>query len=135
MPFGEKDKFSKLAANRKSIHPPTADVAQSKITDMKVDLIRKNTKGKESIFVWEKDVKDITFSERRELYKKQAKNYQNVDKNEVNVDKYFEALDEVLAISGLTEQDFDGLSMVEIDTVLGQVLMQYSGLSKNVIGD
>ena len=39
--FGEKDKFSKLAANRKSIHPPTADVAQSKITDMKVDLIRK----------------------------------------------------------------------------------------------
>lgn len=44
---------------------------------VKVDLIRKNTKGKESIFVWEKDVKDITFSERRELYKKQAKNYQN----------------------------------------------------------
>ena len=41
VPFGEKDKFSKLAANRKSIHPPTADVAQSKITDMKVDLIRK----------------------------------------------------------------------------------------------
>ena len=35
------DKFSKLAANRKSIHPPTADVAQSKITDMKVDLIKK----------------------------------------------------------------------------------------------
>ena len=40
-PFGEKDKFSKLATNRKSIHPPTADVAQKKITDMKVDLIRK----------------------------------------------------------------------------------------------
>tara|TARA_B100001057_G_scaffold395083_1_gene404498 strand:- start:24 stop:389 length:366 start_codon:yes stop_codon:yes gene_type:complete len=35
------DKFSNLATNRKSIHPPTADVAQSKITDMKVDLIRK----------------------------------------------------------------------------------------------
>ena len=44
------DKFSKLATNRKSIHPPTADVAQSKITDMKVDLIRKKItrrKGKE----------------------------------------------------------------------------------------
>ena len=41
VPFGEKDKFSKLATNRKSIHPPTADVAQSKITDMKIDLIRK----------------------------------------------------------------------------------------------
>ena len=53
----------------------------------------------------------------------------------MNVDKYFESLDEVLAISGLTEQDFDGLSMVEIDTVLAQILMQYSGLTKNVIGD
>ena len=41
VPFGQKDKFSRSAANRKSIHPPTADVAQSKITDMKVDLIRK----------------------------------------------------------------------------------------------
>tara|TARA_R110002051_G_scaffold149545_4_gene222063 strand:- start:1463 stop:1777 length:315 start_codon:yes stop_codon:yes gene_type:complete len=102
---------------------------------VKVDLSRKNKKGKESIFVWEKDVKDISFSERREIYKKQAKNYQNVDKNQVNVDKYFESLDEVLAISGLTEQDFDGLSMVEIDTVLAQILMQYSGLTKNVIGD
>ena len=33
--FGEKDKFSKLAANRKSIHPPTADAAQTKIDDMR----------------------------------------------------------------------------------------------------
>ena len=35
------DKFSKLAINRKSIYPPDVDIAQSKITDMKVDLIRK----------------------------------------------------------------------------------------------
>ena len=35
------DKFSKLATNRKSIYPPDVDAAQSKITDMKVDLIRK----------------------------------------------------------------------------------------------
>ena len=33
VPFGEKDKFSKLAANRKSIHPPTADAAQKKVED------------------------------------------------------------------------------------------------------
>ena len=40
---GEKikkaDKYSKLAANRKSIHPPTADAAQTELTDRKVQLI------------------------------------------------------------------------------------------------
>ena len=40
-PFGEKDKFSKLAANRKSIHPPTADAAQSKIDDMRNKILLK----------------------------------------------------------------------------------------------
>ena len=45
MPFGEKDKFSKLATNRKSIHPPTADAAQAKIDDMRNKiLINKNVK-------------------------------------------------------------------------------------------
>ena len=38
VPFGEKDKFSKLAANRKSIHPPTADAAQKKVEDIFMDL-------------------------------------------------------------------------------------------------
>ena len=41
MPKDTPDKFSKLAINRKSIYPPDVDIAQSKITDMKVDLIRK----------------------------------------------------------------------------------------------
>ena len=45
VPFGEKDKFSKLAANRKSIHPPTADAAQTKIDDMRnTMMINKNVK-------------------------------------------------------------------------------------------
>ena len=39
--FGEKDKFSKLAANRKSIHPPTADAAQTKIDDMRNKILLK----------------------------------------------------------------------------------------------
>ena len=33
------DKYSNLAANRKSIHPPTADAAQAELTDRKVQLI------------------------------------------------------------------------------------------------
>ena len=34
------DKYSKLATDRKSIHPPTADAAQAKFTDRKVELIK-----------------------------------------------------------------------------------------------
>ena len=51
VPFGEKDKFSKLATNRKSIHPPTADAAQSKIDDMRnTMMINKNVKrGKQAM--------------------------------------------------------------------------------------
>ena len=35
----KSDKYSNLAANRKSIHPPTADAAQTELTDRKVQLI------------------------------------------------------------------------------------------------
>ena len=48
MPFEQKDKFSRLAANRKSIHPPTADAAQAKFIDRKVELIKsKNNRRRE----------------------------------------------------------------------------------------
>ena len=44
----EPDKYSKLAANRKSIHPPTADAAQTELTDRKVQLItNKNNRRRE----------------------------------------------------------------------------------------
>ena len=42
------DKYSKLASNRKSIHPPTADAAQAKFIDRKVELIKnKNNRRRE----------------------------------------------------------------------------------------
>ena len=44
VPFGEKDKFSKLATNRKSIHTPTADAAQKKVEDTFMDLTLKKVK-------------------------------------------------------------------------------------------
>ena len=34
------DRISKLARDRKSIHPPTADAAQAELTDRKVELIK-----------------------------------------------------------------------------------------------
>ena len=44
-PFGEKDKFSKLAADKKSIHPPTANAAQSVIDNMRnTMMINKNVR-------------------------------------------------------------------------------------------
>ena len=43
--FGEKDKFSKLAADKKSIHPPTANAAQAVIDNMRnTMMINKNVR-------------------------------------------------------------------------------------------
>ena len=45
VPFGEKDKFSKLAVDKKSVHPPTADAARTKIDAMRNEiLLKKNIK-------------------------------------------------------------------------------------------
>ena len=83
---------------------------------------------------WE--VKDISFAERRGLYQKQAKNFWSVnEESEMDVDAYFSMLDEVLEISGLTEKDFDGLSMTEIDQVVAQVMLAYTGLAGKGSGD
>ena len=42
------DKFSKLAANRKSVYPPTAEKTQAAMTDRKIELIKsRNTRRRE----------------------------------------------------------------------------------------
>ena len=47
-PKDTPDKYSKLAVGRKSIHPPTADAAQAKFVDRKVELIKsKNNRRRE----------------------------------------------------------------------------------------
>ena len=50
MPKDTKDTYSKLAANRKSIHPPTADRAQNEFTDKVVDLARKRNQRKRNTY-------------------------------------------------------------------------------------
>ena len=50
MPKDKKDTYSKLAANRKSIHPPTADRAQNEFTDKVVDLVRKRNQRKRDTY-------------------------------------------------------------------------------------
>ena len=50
MPKDTKDTYSKLAANRKSIHPPTADKAQNEYTDKVIKLVRKRNQRKRDTY-------------------------------------------------------------------------------------
>ena len=53
------DKMSNLAANKKSIHPPTADAAMDEVTDRKIDVIKsRNKRRKEQIRKLNKKLKE-----------------------------------------------------------------------------
>jgi hypothetical protein len=77
-------------------------------------------------------VKDITYKQRRELHKSNAKAFWD---GKIDPDSYYDVLEKVAEISELTEKDFKGLSMVEVDQVLQEVFSCYIGLEKNVNGD
>tara|TARA_B100001094_G_C17970611_1_gene690098 strand:- start:377 stop:643 length:267 start_codon:yes stop_codon:yes gene_type:complete len=80
----------------------------------------------------EYNVKDITYKERRELHRLNAKTFWD---GKVDPENYYDILEKVSEISGLGEKDFKGLSMVDIDQVLQEVFTEYMGLSKNEDGD
>ena len=80
----------------------------------------------------EYQVKDITYKERRDLHRLNAKALWD---GKINPDNYYDVLEKVAEISGLGEKDFKDLSMVEIDQVLQEVFTQYMGLEKNADGD
>ena len=80
----------------------------------------------------EYQVKDITYKERRDLHRLNAKAFWD---GKVNPDNYYDVLEKVAEISGLGEEDFKDLSMVEVDQVLQQVFTDYMGLEKNADGD
>ena len=80
----------------------------------------------------EYQVKDITYKERRDLHRLNAKAFWD---GNINPDNYYDVLEKVAEISGLGEKDFKDLSMVEIDQVLQEVFTQYMGLEKNADGD
>ena len=66
----------------------------------------------------EYQVKDITYKERRELHRLNAKAFWD---GKINPDNYYDVLEKVAEIAGLTEKDFKSLSMVEGDQVLQEV--------------
>jgi|TARA_R100001530_G_C4276191_1_gene144348 hypothetical protein len=80
----------------------------------------------------EYQVKDITYKERRSLHRLNAKAFWD---GKINPDNYYDVLEKVAEISGLTEKDFKDLSMVEVDQVLQEVFTNYMGLEKNADGD
>ena len=83
---------------------------------------------------WE--VNELSFAERRKIYRKIAVDYANKkDGDPIDVDHYFEMIDEVMEASGLKEDDFEGCSMLEIDTVIQAVMFSYTGLSGKDSGD
>ena len=80
----------------------------------------------------EYQVKDITYKERRDLHRLNAKAFWD---GKVNPDNYYDVLEKVAEISGLGEDDFKSLSMTEIDQILQELFTQYMGLEKIVDGD
>jgi len=80
----------------------------------------------------EYQVKDITYKERRELHRLNAKAFWH---GKVEPESYYDILEKVAEISGLQEADLNDLSMVEVDQVLQEVFTNYMGLAKNEDGD
>ena len=79
----------------------------------------------------EYDVKDCTYKNRRKLHKLNALVWW---RGEIDVEKYYDLLEQVYDISGLTESDFKGLEMSQIDQVLQSVFVNYLGLEKKELG-
>ena len=75
----------------------------------------------------EYDVKDCTYKQRRKLHKLNALVWWG---GEIDVEKYYDLLEVVQDISGLTESDLKGLEMSQIDQVLQAVFVNYLGLEK-----
>jgi hypothetical protein len=79
----------------------------------------------------EYDVKDCTYKQRRKLHKLNALVWWG---GEIDVEKYYDLLEVVQDISGLTESDLKGLEMSQVDQVLQSVFVNYLGLGKKELG-
>ena len=79
----------------------------------------------------EYDVKDCTYKNRRKLHKLNALVWWG---GEMDVEKYYDLLEQVQDISGLTESDLKGLEMSQVDQVLQSVFVNYLGLEKKELG-
>ena len=80
---------------------------------------------------WE--VKNPTYKEKRELH---YLSMETVDKDNSLVKKaYAKVLNRVEELSGLKEEDFKDLSMIEVDELLNAIHKSYEGLDVKKSGD
>ena len=77
------------------------------------------------------DVKDCTRQERRDLH---FLNYAIWISGEHDVGAYKTLLDETERISGLKDDDFDGISMTDTDVLLQAIFLDYQKVSKKKAG-
>jgi hypothetical protein len=78
------------------------------------------------------DANPITYKQKRELHKLNALTWIN---GEIQIEKYYDLLEEVGEMAGIGEAELDELEMVEIDQVLQAVFMSYMDLHPNMSGD
>jgi hypothetical protein len=80
----------------------------------------------------EYNIKEITYKERRELHRLNAKAFWD---GKINPDNYYDVLERVAEIAGVGETELNGLSMTEVDQVLQTIFKEYMGLEKKDDGD
>tara|TARA_A100001201_G_scaffold50258_1_gene50055 strand:+ start:2099 stop:2365 length:267 start_codon:yes stop_codon:yes gene_type:complete len=80
----------------------------------------------------EYNIKEITYKERRELHRLNAKAFWD---GKINPDNYYDVLERVAEIAGVGETELNGLSMTEVDQVLQTIFKEYMGLEKKDGGD
>ena len=87
---------------------------------------------KVKMFDKEWEVKDINYKEKRELWQLSLSSFA---KSEVVQEKYFNMINKVEELSGLSEKDYihkneNPLTMAEIDLLLQEVFASYMGTEK-----
>ena len=75
------------------------------------------------------EIKDITYKEARELHIKNTLIFWGKKEEDIDPAKYYKFLEEVKELSGLTDETLSKYSMVQVDLILQQVLMEYTGLN------
>ena len=81
--------------------------------------------------VGEIEVKDISYGDARQLHLENARCFWNYKEGDsVDPEKYYSLLDKVKDKSGLKDADLKKYSMLQVDQILQQLLLHYTGLGE-----
>jgi|ETNmetMinimDraft_23_1059889.scaffolds.fasta_scaffold01190_10 hypothetical protein len=75
------------------------------------------------------EVKDLPYKTARQLHRKNSRVFWGKSEEDVNPDEYYDLLEEVRELSGLKDVELNKLTMLEVDQLLQQILMDYLGLN------